>query len=228
MSIKEISKSASWALGTVYMEYVNSGGMAYNVYSKPVMSVVEPIYCSGIWGHNRYSETDSDWNKAYWMDLGISKMSQISHAEGIWDGFHVTLLDLEICPITDWWQKCINTHWIGVKSWEPKSKKPFETLQIDNLLYVDSPCKVSASEKPKENSQLLTGKLSIILVWAMDKMPIMGISLDHTGFIDRPFKLNLMLSLIRVETNAGFCKSFEAVIFPLPLKWIVLPKLKYL
>ena len=33
-SIKEISKAASRALGAVYMKFISSGGMAYNVYSK--------------------------------------------------------------------------------------------------------------------------------------------------------------------------------------------------
>ena len=69
--------SLSRALGTVYMKYINSGGMTYNVYSKLVESAVEPIlfYCSGIWGHNRciYSEIDSVLNKAYRMYLGVSK-----------------------------------------------------------------------------------------------------------------------------------------------------------
>ena len=60
-SVKEISKSASRALGAVYMKYITAGGMTYNVYTKHIESVVEPVlyYCSGIWGHNNYSEIDA-------------------------------------------------------------------------------------------------------------------------------------------------------------------------
>ena len=83
-SIKEISKSASRALGAVYMKYLTSGGMAYNVYSKLVESVVEPIlfYCSGIWGHNRYSEIDSVLNKACRLYLGVSKNAPTTACRG--------------------------------------------------------------------------------------------------------------------------------------------------
>ena len=90
-SIKEISKSASRALGAVYMKYLNSVGMAYNVYTKLVESVFEPIlfYCSGIWGHNRYNEIDSVLNKACRLYLGVGKMPQLLPAGGIWVGFHV-------------------------------------------------------------------------------------------------------------------------------------------
>ena len=86
-------------------------------------------------------------------------MPQISHAEGIWDGFHVKsnkilmllgyIAALETCQIADWWKKCINTHWIG-ETWESKSKKLFETLRIDNLLFISSPCKAQCIRKAKE------------------------------------------------------------------------------
>ena len=74
-SIKEISKAASRSFGAVFMKYISCGGMAYNVYSKLVDSVVEPVlfYCSGIWGHNRYSEIDEVLNRACSMYLGVSK-----------------------------------------------------------------------------------------------------------------------------------------------------------
>ena len=36
-SVKEISKSASRALGAVYMKYITAGGMTYNVYKKLIV-----------------------------------------------------------------------------------------------------------------------------------------------------------------------------------------------
>ena len=51
--IKEIAKSASRALGAIYMKYLNAGGMYFNVYTKLFENVVEPVlfYCAGIWGY---------------------------------------------------------------------------------------------------------------------------------------------------------------------------------
>ena len=77
------------ALVAVFMKYISCGGMAYNVYSKLVESVVEPVlfYCSGIWGHNRYGEIDAVLNRACRMYLGLIKMPRIPRVEGICVGF---------------------------------------------------------------------------------------------------------------------------------------------
>ena len=51
-SIREITKSASHALGAVYTKYLHAGGMSYDVYTKLISSLVEPVlfYGAGIWG----------------------------------------------------------------------------------------------------------------------------------------------------------------------------------
>ena len=92
-SVKEISKAASRALGGVFMKYISCVGMAYNVYSKLVESVVEPVlfYCSGIWGHNRYGEIDAVLNRACRMYLCVSKNAPNTSCRGVWVGFHAKL-----------------------------------------------------------------------------------------------------------------------------------------
>ena len=44
-SITEIPKSASRALGAIYMKYQSAGGMTYEVYKK-LMSQLLNLYCS--------------------------------------------------------------------------------------------------------------------------------------------------------------------------------------
>ena len=51
-SVTEVTKAAGRALGAVYIKYLYAGGKSYEVYTKLIESVVEPVlfYCSGIWG----------------------------------------------------------------------------------------------------------------------------------------------------------------------------------
>ena len=60
-SIREIiTKSASRALGYVYTKYLHACGMSYDVYTKLISSLVEPVlyYCAGIWGTRYHKEID--------------------------------------------------------------------------------------------------------------------------------------------------------------------------
>ena len=54
--VTEVTKAAGRALGAVYMKYLYAGGMSYDVYTKLIESVVEPVlfYCSGIWGTRKF------------------------------------------------------------------------------------------------------------------------------------------------------------------------------
>ena len=65
-SIREITKSASRALGAIYSNFLCAGGMNISVYTKLVETMVEPVlfFCSGIWGHTNFSEIESVLNKA--------------------------------------------------------------------------------------------------------------------------------------------------------------------
>ena len=76
-SIREITKSASCALGAVYTKYIHVGGMSYDVYTKLISSLVEPVlfYCAGIWGTGCHKEIDVVLNKACRYFLGTSKNS---------------------------------------------------------------------------------------------------------------------------------------------------------
>ena len=70
-SITENTKSASRALGAIYMKYQSAGGMPYNVYKKLIDSVL--FYCAGIWGNRKFSKVESIINKACRYFLGVSK-----------------------------------------------------------------------------------------------------------------------------------------------------------
>ena len=49
-SVTEVTKAAGRALGAVYTKYLYAGGMSYEVYTKLIESIVEPVqfYCSGM------------------------------------------------------------------------------------------------------------------------------------------------------------------------------------
>ena len=51
-AVKELSMSASRALGALFEKFISAGGMTWKVYNKLYTSMVEPIlfYGSGIWG----------------------------------------------------------------------------------------------------------------------------------------------------------------------------------
>ena len=83
-SITEITKSASRALGAVYMKYQSAGGMACDVYKKLIESVVEPVlfYCAGIWGNRRFPKVESVMNKACRYFFGVSKNASNLSSKG--------------------------------------------------------------------------------------------------------------------------------------------------
>ena len=74
-SATEETKAAGRALGAVYMKCLYAGGMSYEVYTKLIESVVEPVlfYCSGIWGARKFPKVQRFLNKACRYFLGVSK-----------------------------------------------------------------------------------------------------------------------------------------------------------
>ena len=54
------------------MKYLYAGGMSYDVYTKMIESVVEPVlfYCSGIWGTRTFPKVQSLASRYF---LGVSK-----------------------------------------------------------------------------------------------------------------------------------------------------------
>ena len=74
-SVTEVTKAGSRALGAVYMKYLYAGGMTYEVYTKRIESVVEPMlfYCPGIRGTRKFPKAQSVLNKACRYYLGASK-----------------------------------------------------------------------------------------------------------------------------------------------------------
>ena len=77
-SIREIAKSASRALGTIYLKFLCGGGLSLPVYSKLIETIVEPVlfFCSGIWKHTKYNEIESVLNKACRYFLGVPMFSR--------------------------------------------------------------------------------------------------------------------------------------------------------
>ena len=82
--VKEIAKSASRALSALYMKFLDTGGMSFDVYKKLFESVVEPVmfYCAGIWGYKVYSEIESVLNIACRLYLGVSKHAANNASKG--------------------------------------------------------------------------------------------------------------------------------------------------
>lgn len=62
-TIREITKSASWALSAVYTKFLTCGGMSFDVYTKLYKTLIEPVLLHrvGLWGHNNWrSSNDSE------------------------------------------------------------------------------------------------------------------------------------------------------------------------
>ena len=72
---RELSKSASRALGAFCTKFKLVGGMNHTVFHKLYQSLVEPIlfYCSGIWGTKSYSCINTVQNKAIKFFLGVGR-----------------------------------------------------------------------------------------------------------------------------------------------------------
>ena len=83
-SATEVTKAAGRALGAVYMKYLYAGGMSYEVYTKLLESVVEPVtfYCSGIWGTRKFPKVQIFLNKACRYFLGVSKNAPNTASRG--------------------------------------------------------------------------------------------------------------------------------------------------
>ena len=153
MSVTEITKSASRALGAVYMKYQYAGGMAYDVYKKLVESIVEPVlfYCSGIWGNRKYTKVEGVLNKACRYFLGVSKNAPNLSSKGdmgwasaevkqkletvrLWCRLRNMPSDRTVHKIHSW------SFQIG-KSWENNMLKLIESLNIRDYMLAQNPSK---------------------------------------------------------------------------------------
>ena len=65
-AVKELSKSASRALGALYGKFISAGGMTHSLYTKLYSTMVEPALFNGagIWGTKTFSMIKSFQNKA--------------------------------------------------------------------------------------------------------------------------------------------------------------------
>ena len=74
-AVKELSKSASRALGLLTSKFYSAGGMTYEVFTKLYESLVQPIllYCAGIWGQCERKQINNIQNRAMKIFLGTTK-----------------------------------------------------------------------------------------------------------------------------------------------------------
>lgn len=65
-AVKELSKSASRALGALFRKFISTGGITWKVYNKLYISMVEPIvfYRSGIWRTRSHNVINNVQTKA--------------------------------------------------------------------------------------------------------------------------------------------------------------------
>ena len=155
MSVTEITKSASRALGAVYMKYQYAGGMAYDVYKKLIESIVEPVlfYCSGIWGNRKYTKVEGVLNKACRYFLGVSKNAPNLSSKGdmgwasaevkqkletvrLWCRLRNMPSDRTVHKIHSW------SFQIG-KSWENNMLKLIDSLNIRDYMLAQNPSKAN-------------------------------------------------------------------------------------
>ena len=74
-AVKELSKSASRALGALFGRFISAGGMTWKVYNKLYTSMVEPIlfYGSGIWETRSHNVIYNVQTKAAKHFLAVGK-----------------------------------------------------------------------------------------------------------------------------------------------------------
>ncbi|MCG8045103.1 MAG: reverse transcriptase family protein, partial [Candidatus Thiodiazotropha endolucinida] len=161
-SINEVTKSASRALGAVYMKYQSAGGMTYDVYKKLIESIVEPVlfYCSGIWGNRKFPKVESVMNKACRLFLGVSKNAPNLSSKG--DMGWISAENKQKLETVRLWCRLRNMpeqrtirkihNWsfsIG-KSWENNMLKFIESLGIQEHMLVPSPSKYMCMKLARE------------------------------------------------------------------------------
>ena len=161
-SITEITKSASRALGAIYMKYQSAGGMTYEVYKKLIESVVEPVlfYCAGIWGNRNFTKVESVINKACRYFLGVSKNAPNISSKGdmgwvsaevkqkletvrLWCRLRNMPDDRTIRKIHNW------SFSIG-RSWENRMLNLFDSFSLQDSMLAPSPSKLTCFALVKE------------------------------------------------------------------------------
>ena len=161
-SVREITKSASRALGAVYTNYLNAGGMTYDVYNKLIESIVEPVlfYGSGIWGQRYFSEVDTVQNKACRYFLGTTKNASNVATKGDL-GWTSCKIKQKIETVRLWCRirnmdrdrLCRKVHEWSLTvhgSWEKTMIKFINDLNISDIMLCNNPHKIKCISKVKE------------------------------------------------------------------------------
>ena len=153
LSVKEIAKSASRALSAIYSKFLCVGGMSLFVYTKLVESVVEPVlfFCSGIWGHMKFSEVESVYNKACRYFLGVTKYCSNLSSRGDmgWDSCGVKQkvetvrlwCRLRNMPVHRTMRRVHEWSFLVGRSWEQKMLKFIDNHNLREQMLTGSPNK---------------------------------------------------------------------------------------
>ena len=161
-SIREITKSASRALGAVYTKFLYAGGMTYDVYTKLINSIVEPVlfYCAGIWGHRYFREIDTVLNKACRYFLGTSKNASNLATRGdmgidsciIKQKLETVRLWCRIKQLPESRQRSIVHKWsLNIsKSWEKIMLSFIAENNLEDVMLVDKPDKAACITLAKQ------------------------------------------------------------------------------
>ena len=161
-SVTEVSKAASRALGAVYMKYLHTGGMSYDVYTKMIETIVEPVlfYCSGIWGTRKFPKVQSVLNKACRYFLGVTKNAPNIATRG--DMGWVAAEVKQKLECVRLWCRLKNmpesrtAHRIHQwslsmsRSWENVMLKHIEDLELQNYMLTQSPNKSACLKAARE------------------------------------------------------------------------------
>ena len=161
-SVSAVTKAASRALGAVYMKYLYAGGMSYDVYTKIIESVDEPVlfYCSGIWGTRKFPKVQIVLNKACRYFLGVSKNAPNTATRG--DMGWVSAEVKQKLECTRLWCRLKNMpenrtarkiHQWSLserRSWENTMLKYIEQLGIEDCMLSPQPSKAACMKIVKE------------------------------------------------------------------------------
>ncbi|XP_069119795.1 uncharacterized protein [Argopecten irradians] len=123
LTVKELAKSASRALGALYSKFRFAGGMSFGVFKNLYESLVEPVlfYCAGIWGINSYRFVQTVQNKAgrYFLGSGKNASNVATRGDLGWNSC-ATKQKIEVCRL-----------WLKLKCCEPR--RLIKTIHIWSL-----------------------------------------------------------------------------------------------
>ena len=204
-SIREIAKSAGRALSAIYTKFIHVGGMKYEVYTKLIETVVEPVlfYGAGVWGQRYFNEIEVVLNKACRYFLGVGKFASNIATRGdmgwvsckvkqkletirLWCNIKA-MADSRLPKIIHRWSLDIH------KSWERTMLNFIKDLNMEQYLFQDKPHKKTCIRVAKE-------KLTVI------ETNIWSNKLNSDGTVQNGNKLRTYRTFKNIFKTEGYVK----------------------